>query len=229
MSTNNQTCNKCHENKPLNQFHRKGAGYQRTCKQCRNVEVKKYTDLRSSGKLIRRKTSPIQKENFIALQERIAALEPRLRAKAAAFANDNLDADDIYSTMVVNILTKSKPDNDDLFILQRASWSAKQYVSKNVTYSQYVENIDIDEKEAKQAGFKIVTNPREIEDAMIHNEDMVALRAVIETMPIENQKIVAMLSIGMTEYKIAAELQMPRKAIAEKMQSIRTTLQFSFA
>lgn len=228
MSTNTQTCNKCHANKPLNQFHRKGAGYQRTCKQCRNeIEASRY---QIQGKTaLPRQTSPINKDNFTQMQARIVALEPRLRAKAAAFSTDAQDADDIYSLMIEAILTKSQPAESDFYLLQRANWTAQSHIQKTQTYSQYVDNIDIDETEATQAGFKIVTNPRAIEDAMIHNEDMVALSAVIKSLPQENQQIVAMLSLGKNQRQIAAELKVTEQKISETMKSIRTTLKLSFA
>jgi DNA-directed RNA polymerase specialized sigma subunit len=113
--------------------------------------------------------------------------------------------------------------------LQRANWTAQSHIQKTQTYSQYVDNIDIDENEASQAGFKIVTNPRAIEDAMIHNEDMVVLSAIIKSLPVENQQIVAMLSLGMNQRSIAAELKVTEQKVSETMKSIRTTLKLSFA
>lgn len=228
MSTTTQTCNKCRENKPLNMFHRKGAGYQRTCKQCRNqIEASRYS---IQGKTpLPRNNSPINKDNFALMQERIVALEPRLRAKAAAFASDPQDADDVYSEMVEAILTKSQPDESDFYLLQRANWTAQNHIQKTQTYSQYVDNIDIDESEATQAGFKIVTNPRAIEDAMIQSEDMNALSAVIKSLPAENQQIVALLSLGKNQRQIAAELKVTEQKISDTMKSIRTTLKLSFA
>ena len=228
MSTTTQTCNKCRENKPLNMFHRKGAGYQRTCKQCRNqIEASRYS---TQGKTpLPRNISTINKDNFALMQERIVALEPRLRAKAAAFASDPQDADDVYSEMVEAILTKSQPEESDFYLLQRANWTAQNHIQKTQIYSQYVDNIDIDETEATQAGFKIVTNPRAIEDAMIQNEDMNALSAVIKSLPEENQQIVALLSLGKNQRQIAAELKVTEQKISDTMKSIRTTLKLSFA
>lgn len=228
MTTTTQTCNKCRKNKPLNMFHRKGAGYQRTCKQCRNqIEASRYS---TQGKTpLPRNISPINKDNFAQMQARIVALEPRLRAKAAAFACDPQDADDVYSEMVEAILTKSQPEESDFYLLQRANWTAQNHIQKTQTYSQYVDNIDIDESEATQAGFKIVTNPRVIEDAMIQSEDMNALSAVIKSLPEENQQIVALLSLGKNQRQIAAELKVTEQKISDTMKSIRTTLKLSFA
>lgn len=231
MSTTTQTCKKCPKKgpQPLSNFHRKGNGYHKTCKNCRNDEIREYGRQRSAGTLIRRKTSPIRSENFVAMQERIATLESRLRAKAVSFAHDGMDADDIYSVMVEAVLTKSKPEDETFFILQCASWAAKQYISKNLTYSRYVDDIDVDEQEVEKSGFKIVTNPRAIEDALIQNENMAELKVLIEQLPEENRKVVAMLSVGMNKQQIASELKVSKKRIEEQVQSIRATLSFSFA
>ena len=228
MSTNTQICKTCHENKPLNQFHRRRNSYQAQCKECRNeIEAARYQ--KQGKQALPRITSPINKQNFTALQERITTLEPRLRAKASAFAHDNLDADDIYGAMVEAILTKSQPEESDAYILQRANWTAQAYIAKTLTYSQYVEDFDVDESDAEHAGFRVVTNPRQIEDDLVKQEKYAEIKAVIETLPAENRKIVAMISIGYSQREVAAELKVSEQKISESMKQIRATLKLSLA
>jgi len=225
LNPTTQTCKQCQIEKPVSQFHRRRTGYHKTCKQCRNaIEAARYQAPSQP-----RTQSPINQANFIALQERIITLEKRLHAKAASFAHDNLDADDIYGVMVEAILTKSQPEESDAYIMQRANWSAQSYISRNLSYSQYVDDLDVDEGEAEKGGFKIVTNPRAIEDAMIQNENYAEITAILESLPEENRKIVAMLSVGFNQRKIAAELHVSEQSLSEKVKSIRTTLKVSLA
>jgi len=228
-------CTECHQEKVPSEFHLRGRGHQTICKSCRNESARQ--DYKSRGKA-RLPHSPIQinTDNFPALAERIAVLEPRLRSKAAAFAHDALDADDIYGEMVESILRKCKPEDTDAFFLQCANWTAQAYLSKGMSYNQYVDNLDLDEEAVEQAGFKVV-NARTVEDSLVEIEMSIIFKEVIKSLPFENQRVIAMLSVGMTQREIAGELKVSEQTISERMKRIReqiaskleVNIEFSFA
>ena len=228
LNSTTQTCKKCQIEKPVSQFHRRRNGYQSTCKSCRNlIEAERYAQ---QGKIpLPRNTTPINSSNFAAMQTRIAELEPRLRAKAGAFAHDGMEADDLFSVMVEAILTKSQPEESDAYILQRANWAAQAHIAKNLNYGEYVGDLDMDEGELEKGGITIVSNPRAIEDAMIENETYAHITAVIASLPEENRQIVAMLSVGKKQREIAAELHVSEQTLSEKVKTIRASLQLQLA
>src|SRR5919109_2067348 len=91
-----QICTSCTKEKPFSEFHSRGSGYQKICKQCRNEGAR--SDYAERGKS-RKPQSPVQinPNNFPALAERITKLDSKLRASAISYAHDKLDADDIHS------------------------------------------------------------------------------------------------------------------------------------
>lgn len=228
MLTETQTCTKCQIEKSVTEFHRRRNTYHKICKDCRNqIEAARYA---TQGKQpLPRQTQPIRRENFETLQARIQELDARLHAKAAAFAHDNLDADDIYAVMVEAILTKSLPTEADAYILQRANWAAQAYIAKTLTYSQYVDDLDLDDSAVNQGGFRVVTHPRGIEDQLVAEEQYAEIQAVLASLPEENRKIVALLSIGYKQKDIAVELHVNEQTISEKIKSLRLSLKAQLA
>jgi len=215
-------------------FHKRGNKLQTICRVCRNAGARNTYKVRGKAPLPRFPFQTIS-ENFPALADRITELEPRLRAKASAFAHDALDADDIYSEMVEAILRKCKPEDTDGFLMQCANWTAQAYVAKRVSYGEYVQDLDIDEDEAEAAGFKVVAT-RTIEDTLVQRETLKMFEKVIKSLPAENQKVVALLSVGMNQREIAKELKVSEQTISERMKKIRDMLtnslkvkEFSFA
>jgi RNA polymerase sigma factor (sigma-70 family) len=233
--TNLIKCSSCQKEKAPSEFHRRGNKTQKICRECRNADARAvYAEHGKSRKTpqIRFEVNP---NNLPPLAERITALESKLQAKAASFAHDGMDADDICSEMVEAILTKCEPDDTDAFLMQCASWTAQAYISKRVSYSEYVQDLDIDEEAMEAAGFKVVA-ARTVEDALVQREMFAQFEAVIKSLPAENQKVVAMISIGMSQREIAGELHVSEQTISERMKKIREqlsgmeiNLQFSFA
>jgi len=219
--TTTQVCTSCPENgeQPLSNFHHRRNGYQKICKSCRNASAR--SDYQTRGKArIPHLPTQINTANFPALQERIAKLESRLRASASTFAHDRLEADDVYAEMVESILTKCKPDDVDSFILQRATWTGQAYTAKKLSYNEYVGDVDTDEDSLTAGGFQVV-NTRTAEDALIELETMRAFQEVIASLPIENQKVVSMLAVGMNQRQISEKLGVSEQSISERMKNIR--------
>ena len=221
MLTTTQVCTSCPENgeQSLSNFHKRRNGYQKICKTCRNASAR--SDYQTRGKA-RLPHSPIQINtvNFEALQERIVTLEPRIRSLASMFANDRLEADDIFSEMVESILTKCQPEDNDSFILKRAKFTGRAFVAKKLSYNQYVGNIDTDEDALTAGGFNIM-NTRTAEEALIEHETMMAFQEVIASLPPVNQKVVSMLALGMNQRQIAEKLEVSEQSISERMKKIR--------
>lgn len=223
-ATNLIQCTSCLEDKAPSEFHRRGNKTQKICKTCRNSAAR--SDYAEHGKsrktpLIRFEVNP---NNLPALSERVAELKPRLWGIAFGFSQGNThEADDIYSEIVEAILTKCEPDDTDAFLMQCGRWTAQAYVAKNVAYNEYVGEIDIDEEEAAAAGFTIVAS-RTVEDALIQREMFVQFEAVIKSLPAENQKVIALLSVGMNQREIAGELNVSEQTISERMKKIRQQL-----
>ena len=137
-----QVCSKCHEEKPLTEFYRRADTHQRTCKSCASAAGKERYAKHGRNRIT---TSPIiDKSNIPALSEIVAGLESALRAKAARFASDPLEADDVYSAMVEAILTKSLPTDNTVRLLGRANWAATEYLNKKRTYDYRVNPSDDD-------------------------------------------------------------------------------------
>jgi len=212
-------CTNCQVEKEISEFHRRRNGYQKICKSCRNASARGDYQARGKARLPHSPTQ-INPANFPALQERIVLLESRLRASASMYAHDKLDADDIYSEMVEAILTKCKPEDNDGFIMQRASWTGQALVSKNMSYNEYVGDLDVDEDALTAGGFKVV-NTRTVEDALIEIESFKSLQKVIASLPPENQTVVKMISIGMNQRQIAEKLQVSEQSVSERMKKIR--------
>lgn len=213
-----QQCRQCRQVKPITDYHRRGASYQRICKECRKTHV-------PSGK--KRVVFLNQPENYPLLAERIQQLDSRLKAKAASYAHDPLEADDIYGAMVDEILFKSDPEDSDARILTRATWTAKAVVRRNLAYSMFVG----DESEMTRANddgeidinIKI-TFSRSAEDEYTDRERMENLQVVIGQLEPKYREIIGMIAVGYTQNEIAVKLHISNQTISAAMKRIATEL-----
>lgn len=220
---NTKTCSICKESKTVSQFHKRGAGFQNICKDCRNLKQKADYSERGRSR-IAKSPKQINPNNFPALTERIASLEGKLRAKARSFSTDVFDADDIYSKMVESILRNSQPEDSDARILQRANWTATAHIESGRTYSSYVseESQFASQDEEADAGFEIesLAVVSSAEDMIIEQQEHMSLQAVIASLSPENQQVISMLALGMKKREIAQKLGVSDEAISERVKRI---------
>ncbi|MBI5954364.1 MAG: hypothetical protein HY865_22130 [Chloroflexi bacterium] len=210
-----QQCLKCKEVKEINQFHHRGAGYQRICKSCRKAHTP------SGAKRIIFLNPP---ELYEPLARRIESLEPRLRAKARSFANgDGLEADDIYAAMVDEILFKSKPTDSDSRILTRAKWAAKAVIRRNLAYSALVgteaEMTNKDEDEDIDIDIRVSFH-KSAEEEYAEQERLQEIKRLIDQLPEEYMKIVLLLSLGHNQREISIKLNISDQSVSDKVKKI---------
>jgi RNA polymerase sigma factor (sigma-70 family) len=225
-----QLCKKCKQEKALTEFHRRSAGYQRICKSCRKAHI-------PSGN--KRTTHRNEKSVYQALSERIKKIETKLHAKAASYANDPLEADDIYSAMVEEILFKSSPDDSDARILTRATWAAKAYVRSSKAYFMRVATEEqMSSTDDDGEGYAEITASPSLsaEDEFIQREQKYKINKMLKTLPEKYQNILYMLSLGHNQREIAhefgksdQEISSAIKNIAKQLQSLGLSQSFSFA
>lgn len=221
MSTETKPCSKCKEPKPLTDFHRRGAGFQSICKVCRCSDAR--DGYREHGKTKTGvKTYTVNTLNFPTLETRIEKLQPSLTMIANRFSTDRHDADDIYSEIVSKILVTCSPEHNDGYLLQCAKWTAQQHISKHETYVQYCAGFDTTEEDDFYPGLQVAE--RTTENAIIDREEMDHLYAVIATLPVENQAIVKMLSVGKSSRQIASHLRTSEYSIHQRINAIRAQM-----
>ncbi len=214
-----KTCKSCNKELSLEMFHSRGASVQNTCRECRNSQAR--AEYQQHGRT--RKTTPHQpkKENFGQLAARIVALEPKLRAKAERFANDKLDAEDIYQSMVETIIKRSMPTDSDAMIIQRANWTATEYVRDQYTIAY---NEGSEENMDDVTDLTSVSVSVSAEQAVVERETRTRLEAIIKTLPAQNQKIVTLLYMGMSNGEIAAQLSVTKESVTKSISEIQVTL-----
>jgi len=211
-----QKCTKCNVEKPLTEYHRRGTSLQRICKECRKTHV-------PSGK--KRIIFLNDQSLYPALSERIEKLDHKLHAKARSYANDPLEADDIYGAMVDEILFKCSPDDSDARILTRATWAAKACVRKYKTYSMMVEDEYSMLATTDDNDMDLVASPsRSAEDDFLEREKVANIMHLIAALPKEYQLIVSMLSLGHNQREIAHKLQKSDQSISSAIKNIATQL-----
>lgn len=227
-TTTTQICKKCNTEKPLSEYHKRGTSHQRICKTCRKSHV-------PSGN--KRIIFLNDQSVYPALAERIDKLENKLRAKARAYSNDPLEADDIYGAMVDEILFKSKPEDSDARILTRAAWAAKACVRKYKAYSMMVEDETSLMTVNEDGDRELIASPsRSAEAEFIEREQIADIMEKIALLPKEYQVIISMLSLGHNQREIAnklhksdQEISTTIKNIAKQLQTLGLSQSFSFA
>lgn len=217
MNTNaTQICKKCHTEKSLTEYHKRGTSHQRICKTCRKAHVP------SGNKRIVFLNPP---ELYAPLAARIEKLENRLRAKAASYASCQLEADDIYGAMVDEILFKSSPDDSDARILVRATWAAKACVRNYKTYSMMVSDEGSMSSSDDEGDLEITASPSQsAEDEFIKRENNCNLMSLIAELPKEHQTIITMLSLGHNQREIANAMNKSDQTISTAIKAIGAQL-----
>ncbi|MBI5954406.1 MAG: sigma-70 family RNA polymerase sigma factor [Chloroflexi bacterium] len=211
-----QICKKCNKEKQLSEYHRRGPGYQRICKECRKAHVP------SGEKRIIFLNPP---ELYEPLAKRIETLESKLRSKARSFSNDPLEADDIYGAMIDEILFKCKPEDSDSRILTRATWAAKACVRKYRAYSMMVEDEASMLAQTDEQDKELVASPsRSAEDEFFEREKVTNIMQLISTLPKEYQVIVSLLSLGHNQREIAHRLQKSDQTVSSAIKNIAKQL-----
>jgi hypothetical protein len=213
-----QECKKCKKEKSLTEFHRRGASYQRICKDCRKAHVP------SGNKRIIFLNPP---EMFAPLAKRIESLETKLRSKATSYSNDPLEADDIYGAMIDEILFKCKPEDSDSRILTRATWAAKACVRKYRAYLMMVEveQVMLNKIRDEENELEMTASPSQsAEDEFLHSEQVAEIMQKLSALPKEYQAIVSMLSFGHNQREIAHKLQKSDQAVSSAIKQIATQL-----
>lgn len=210
-------CSSCKLPKDLNDFNkssRRSDGRQNKCRECSSrYNTKRYA---TTGKA--RTTSPTQinKANIPALAELITEIEPHLRAKAARYADDPMEADDVYGAMVEAILTKSDPTDSLARMLQRADWAASEFMNKKRTY-----NYRVEPKEDDDADFM---NNLSAEDEVVNHEISAELKAVIAQLAPEYQQVVTLLAMGYNQTEIARKMAISEQAVSAKVKRIGASM-----
>ncbi len=205
-------CKSCNEEKPVTQFNLTGNGEIRrnNCKAC----VSAYDKARfaKSGKSRTTSTPEVNKANVPVLSEIILKLEPQLRAKAFRYTSDPIEADDLYSAMVEDILTKSAPTDSTSRILGRAEWTASEYIQRTRTYNYRVE--------ASEDDSLVFVGVTSAEDEIVERETSDAMKAVIAQLPADYQQVVGFLAIGLIQREIARKLEISEQAVSQKVKRI---------
>jgi RNA polymerase sigma factor (sigma-70 family) len=209
MNKDTQTCKSCKTEKPLTEFHRRGEGHRKQCKTCTNASAR--TNYAERGRTRLPKTSTFDRSNMPTVAETLQSIDSKLRAKAAAYTNDMHSADDLYSRMVEEILTRAEAHETVGMLLQRANWIAYDFVQKSRTYNHRVDTVE---------EVETLASPTTVEDEIIEQEVSAELKAVIEQLPAEYQQVVSLLTLGLTQREIAKRLKVTEQAVSQKIKRV---------
>jgi len=209
-----QPCTKCHEVKPLTQFHRRGDSYQHICKSCVSISGKeRYA---KNGRKRITTSAVINKSNIPAIAEIVAGIEPQLRKIANRCSGDQTEAEDVYAAMVEGLLTKSLPTDSRARMFTRAKWEAMQYIQRLRTYNLSVDSVP-DES-------PILSSQLSVEDELVERETSDAMRNIIAQLPTDYQQVVSFLAVGLTQREIAQKLDITEQRVSQKVKLIGATM-----
>lgn len=208
-----QICNSCKNEKPLTEFHRRRAGYQRICKSCRAGKA------REVKKEKRAKNAPALSPDHIAsMGERISALDSNIKNACRKYAGgDEMRADDLYQNACISLLSCESWQSDN-YLLSRVRFSSLHDLDKTLTYNHYMGEITPDDKVFINAA------PRSVEDEIIRRDQLAEIEKAISGLSPENQKIVYMLFEGLSQSDAARDCQLTRQAINYRMRTIKESL-----
>lgn len=222
----NKTCTKCHEEKSLDQFVRRGSSRQNICKSCHSADAR---ERRSAPKQAK---SPKQHnpEALSIIGVRIQSLEPRLRLIARQYSSDPHQAEDIFQHVCEKLLTQSDPNDSDSRILIRAKCRAGDFMNAERTYTYYVgsesELSKGDQEETDLDAFDFhISDPRSAEDMAVEAEEVQSIMSAINSLSPSNQQIVSMLISGMKQVEISKKLGVSEDRISRRVSSIAKQLE----
>lgn len=205
-----QICNKCHAEKPLVDFHRRGAGYQKICKLCRKQA--------RGSRIVSQEKQTEQAQNNDFSADRLLKLEKRIRGivNSRVGGSDAFTSDDLFQDAILSIL-QSCPDLSDGMLLGKAVFSVLNSRDRRSTYNHYIDGFCMDDEVS-------TFSPHSVEDEIIRREDERMILELIETLSPENREIVAFLAGGSSYADIAREKKTSRAAVTQRMQTIKKQL-----
>jgi RNA polymerase sigma factor (sigma-70 family) len=167
------------------------------------------------------------------LAERIETLTPHLRRIAKQYAQDPMQADDIFQHMAECILKQADPTDSNSRILTLAQWRARNFVETEKTYLTYVSDEGVlqgqSDEDDQDSAFDTYQAPDQsahgVENSVVNAEIGEQLRDLIARLPVENQRLISLLAAGEKPAEIARTLGVSRSAICQRLQSIRKWLQ----
>lgn len=214
--TQSRVCSSCNIEKPITEFHKRGAGVQTSCKECKCRAARERYAKSGRARVRPVEVKPVRVENFQELSARIENLAPRLRSVVALFVNNPMDADDMFQTITESILRSCKPEDTDSYILKKAKFFSADHLEKRRTYSHRVESVQMD-----RAPESLFSCPASAEDEVIERELSDELKSIISELPPQNQKVVTLLTLGYSQREIAAKMETTEQNISRRMKDIR--------
>jgi len=162
--------------------------------------------------------------------QRIKALQPKINLIARKFHLSDQTSEDISHTMIERLLTRCAEDpafidRDDGYWLRYANWMGYHILQKTVIYNRFINSEDptndeqVDPYELYEWAVDLApeSNPELA-------YELAELRGVIETLPIHNRSLAALLMIGYTKAEIAYKFGISRPAISQRLSTIRKNL-----
>ena len=213
-----QTCKECHIEKPVNEFHRKGAGFQRRCKLCRNAREKAYYK-QGGVRSVEIKEVPAR-EHFEIIQSRIEALTPKLKNIARSVSTSEMESEDIFQTILEKILVKCLPKDTDAYFLRCGRYAALNYLNQRSCYDFHVGSFGSDENDSVlSAGDSLSA-----EDEFIRRETLAEIEQVRLSLPAKYQEIIDMLFLDCKRAEMAETLQVSKVNVSQKIIMLRKEL-----
>lgn len=159
--------------------------------------------------------------------QRIEALQSKIFSIARKFQLNDQSDEDIAHYMIERLLTRCAEDpafiaRDDGYWLRFANWMGFHLLNKTLIYNRYnlgeePTNEDLPDPLEQVIDLNPDTNP---EIAL----ELAELRKVINSLPLHNRKLAAMLMIGYTKSEIAEVIGISRPAITQRLDTIRKRL-----
>lgn len=218
--TDKQTCTKCNKEKPLNEYHRRGAGHKRICKECLNSKYRADYAVRGRGRVEKAPRQEPQKADFPAMQERINQLLPKIRATIYRFVVDPENFEDTLQIAIESILERCNMKDTDSYILTCARYAAMSQMRKSGLESLYHPPLSNGEESPEI----LVRIARSAEDEIIQREGMSEIKKIIDSLPPKNRKIISMLALGYEPCEIAKITKTTDSNISFHVQSFRARL-----
>ena len=213
-----QTCTECHIEKPVKEFHHKGAGFQRRCKLCRNAREKAYYK-QGGVRSVEIKEVPAR-EHFEIIHSRIEALTPMLKKTARRYSTSEMESDDIFQTIVERILVKCFQKDTDAYFLQCGRYAAQNYLKKNSCYDFHGGSFGSDERDSVLSA----SDSLSAEDEFIRRETLAEIEQVRLSLPAKYQEIIDMLFLDCKRAEMAETLQVSKVNVSQKIIMLRKEL-----
>jgi RNA polymerase sigma factor (sigma-70 family) len=171
------------------------------------------------------------------LAARIATLEPKLRKLAASMTADQFLADDLFQAAALRIITTCSENDPDGILFLRGKSGMRNMIAANRRYDLTVSSEDDldsssadDGEESNDAVWDHFQADQVLpESEVIEREKMAAIHEVIATLTEDNQQVVHMLAVGMSQADIARELNVSRAAVSIRISKIATKLSMKLA